>query len=204
MRVFEVADDLVFGEPELEIVVQLFALDFVFLVIPLQLFQVQIHEILQVLSLCVDSTEDEHVLSHQNSSVAAPALDRLLVVHLQIAGRPTVQIDEVDRIVADSAFSADIVGAHPSEDDNEPVFVEDGGVIASGCWHLELLRPGLSIQRVDLSSGKGIAAVAADNDDHAVEDSGGVAFPGFWLPPFQFIIESGHGVLDILGCSFHC
>jgi hypothetical protein len=77
--------------------------------------------------------------------MAAPSLYRLFVVHLEITSGPSMQIDEVDGIIANSAFSADIVGAHPTENDDKPVFVEDGRMVTSGSWHLELFGPRLSI-----------------------------------------------------------
>lgn len=61
-----------------------------------------------------------------------------------------MQIYESDSVEADSAFSADIVSAHASEDYDESILVEDGSMVTPSRVDIELSDPSLSIKGVHL------------------------------------------------------
>lgn len=132
--------------------------------IPTEFFQIKVDKIVQELSFCVHASKNNHVLSHQHSSVAPSAFYRFLVAHLQHSTRPGLQIYQIDCVEADPAFATDVVGAHSSKGNYETVFVKDGGVITSGRWNIKLSDPGVCIEGVDLSSSEGSTAMASYHD----------------------------------------
>ena len=109
--------------------------------------------------------------------MTSPALNGLFVVHLERARGPGLQVDEADGVEADPAFPADVVGAHASEDDDEPVLVEDGGVVAAGGEDVELSHPGLAVEGVHLGQTIGETAVSADDDRVVLVDGATMALP---------------------------
>ena len=127
-----------------------------------------------------------------------PSFNRLFIAHLQRTWGPSLQIDQIDSIVADSTLPADIVHTHSSKDDDEPVFVEDGWVVAAGSGDFELLHPSLPLEGVDLCFAKRVAAMSSYDHCHILVDSGGMAFPGWWLPTFEVMGGGDDGVFDIL------
>lgn len=78
------------GDPIVEELLKLFALHSILLVVPSQLLEIKINEVIEVLFFGVDATYYEHVSSQQSSSMASSGLHTVLVMHLQ-ASNPIVE-----------------------------------------------------------------------------------------------------------------
>jgi hypothetical protein len=185
------------GDSGGDMVTEIFAFYFVLFVVPSQLFKIEIDEIAEIFSPGVESTEDDHVLAHECRSMTASALYGLLVAHFDRSGGPGLQVDEVDGVEANSALPADIVGAHASEDDDEPAFIEDGRMVASGRGDVELFYPGMGIEGVYLSDGEGSTAMPSNYDCQILINRGGVPFSRFRFPPFESVVSGGQKMLNI-------
>lgn len=171
--------------------------NFVLFYVPTQFLEIQVDKIPQILSFCVHPTKNDHVFPHQNSTVTSPPFNGFFIGHLQGPAAPGLQIYQIDCIVADSTLSTDVISAHSSKDNDEPSFVEDRTVIASGRTDIHVLDPTLTVEGVLMGNGEGIAAVSTDNDGSVFIDGGGVPFSGLWSPALKFMVSGADKVLYI-------
>lgn len=130
--------------------------------------------------------------------MASPRLDAVLVMHFQAAGVVAMQVDEEDGIVAVSTFSAFIVLSHATEDDCEPVLVEDGRVVAAGPFTWDGFNPGVGEEGEDVDGAERGATVAPYQHSLVFVDDQTVPLPAFGLPTLD---SDGLGV-DIVGYIF--
>ena len=95
-----------------------------------------------------------------------------------------MNVNDVDRIVADSTLAADIVLPHPSKYQRIFIFVENGGMITSGWRKVKFFDPGIAAEWVDVSGWEGMAAVPSDHYCILLEYDSGVTFScwdGRWV-----------------------
>jgi len=188
----------------LHILRKFFALDFVLLPVPSQLLQIQIYEIFEILLFRVDAAKHKHILPHQCDPMVSSTLDRFLVAHLEGPAAPALQIDEVDRIVADSALPADVVHPHSSENDDEPALVDDGRVVAPGGGERKLFGPSAALERENLCKAERSTAMPSDYHRHIFVAGGSVPLPRFRLPSLERIVPSGQHILNVFGSPLDC
>ena len=204
VRMLEGAHHLMLCQAWNQILSQIFPFYFVLFVVPPQLFEVEIHKIAEIFTFSVHPAENDHVLAHENWSMAASPLNWLFIAHFKSSRRPSLKVDKVDGIEADSAFSAHIVRPHPTKDDDKSTLVEDGRMIAASWPYLELLDPRVSVKGVYLSWAEGSTAVASNYHCQIFVDSSSVTLSGFRSPAFRLVMGGRKVVLNIFGLGFDC
>ena len=162
VRMLEGAHHLMLCQAWNQILSQIFPFYFVLFVVPPQLFEVEIHKIAEIFTFSVHPTKYDHVFTHEDCSMATPSLNWLFIAHFKSSWRPSLKVNEIDSIEADSTFSAHIIRSHPSKDDDESTFVENSGMIAASWSYLELFDPRVRLKGVNLSWAKGSTAMTTN------------------------------------------
>ena len=172
--------------------------------VPPQFFEVEIHKIAKIFTFSVHPAENDHVLAHEDWSVTASALNWLFIAHFKSSRRPSLKVDEVDSVEADSAFSAHIVRPHPPKDDDESTLVEDGRMITASWSYLELLDPRVSVKWVYLSWAEGSTTVTSNYNCQIFVNSSSVPLSRLRPPAFRLVMGGRKVVLNIFGLCFDC
>ncbi len=128
----------------------------------------------------------------------------LFVVHFQSTRSPSLKINKVDSIVADSTFSTYIINTHSSKYDDEPVFVKNRWMIASCRSDFEMSYPSLLFKWVNLGFAKRITTMASNNNGHIFIDCSSVALSWLWFPALKSVACADHSILDIFMNTFCC
>ena len=131
--------------------------------------------------------------------MVSSALDWLLIAHFQSPWSPSLQIYQIDRIVANSALSADIIYPHPPKNYDKSIFVKNGWVIAPRWWNSKLFVPSIGIKRKYLSDAKRSTTMPTDYNSHILIACGSVPFSGLRFPALKFVLRSRKCVFDVFG-----
>lgn len=131
--------------------------------------------------------------------MASSTLYCLLVIHLQCSCCPRLQVNEINSVIANSTLPTYVVCTHSSKYNNEPIFVKNGAMIASG-WHcIELFYPSLPVKRINLSNIIRKTTMPTNNNCNIFIYSSGMAFSCLRFPPFYSISIIDDSILNIFG-----
>jgi hypothetical protein len=135
--------------------------------------------------------------------MAPSCLDRIFVMHFQLSVCKICQVNQRNSVETPSALPAHIVRPHPTECNDETIFVKNTCVIASCNWSWNLLKPIVLFNRVHLNDWKGVAAMTPDDNCVAFVNDAGMTFARFGLPPNQTNFLVLNFVDDAFGLSFY-
>lgn len=128
----EIGQPFVMGNSRLQINVETGRFNYKLLLIPLKFFEIQINQIAIGFPPHVQPSKNNHVLPHKRTSMRSSGGNQFLSPHFHDPSVERMNVNDVDRIVADSTLAADIVLPHPSKYQRIFIFVENGGMITSG------------------------------------------------------------------------
>ncbi len=89
-----------------------------------------------------------------------------------------MKVNQVYRVVANSAFTAHIISSHPPKYDPVPVFVKNCRVVTSSRGQGELLGPSIRGKGVDMPCRIGRTAMSPYDDGRVIVDEGRMPFSG--------------------------